>query len=271
MTAAEPFVTDPVAMAFDENSRLFVVEMIGYSEHRDDRLGQVRLLEDENGDGRYDRSTIYAGDLAWPTAIVCYDGGVFIGATPDILFLKDTDGDQKADERRVIFPGIGDGVNRLNMQSLMNSFRGGHDNRIHGTASGTPGKVRVVGKPERGRSVFGAAIFRSTHACSTSGLRVAARSRDGFRCCWTEVCLQNSHHIQQVMYERRYARVNPNFSPPSPLVDIPVDGASATVFRLTPDEAWRVIRTRWRVAKQFPGAGGGWRPSVRLFHSGNPA
>ena len=48
LTAAEPFVTDPVAMAFDENSRLFVVEMIGYSEHRDDRLGQVRLLEDEN-------------------------------------------------------------------------------------------------------------------------------------------------------------------------------------------------------------------------------
>ena len=54
LTAAEPFVTDPVAMAFDENSRLFVVEMIGYSEHRDDRLGQVRLLEVENGDGRYD-------------------------------------------------------------------------------------------------------------------------------------------------------------------------------------------------------------------------
>ena len=64
LTAAEPLVTDPVAMAFDENSRLFVVEMIGYSEHRDDRLGQVRLLEDENGDGRYDRSTIYARDLA---------------------------------------------------------------------------------------------------------------------------------------------------------------------------------------------------------------
>ena len=147
LTAAEPFVTDPVSMAFEENCRLFVVEMIGYSEHRDDRLGQVRLLEDENGDGRYDRSTIYARDLAWPTAIVCYDGGVFIGATPDILFLKDTDGDQKADERRVIFTGIGDGVNRLNMQSLMNSFRWGHDNRIHGTASGTPGKVRVVGKP----------------------------------------------------------------------------------------------------------------------------
>ena len=97
LAAAEPLVADPVAMAFDENSRMFVIEMIGYSEHRNDKLGQVRLLEDTDGDGRFDRSTIFASDLAWPTAIVCYDGGVFVGVTPDILYLKDTDGDRKAD------------------------------------------------------------------------------------------------------------------------------------------------------------------------------
>ena len=72
-----------------------MVEMIGYSEHRDDRLGRVRLLEDENGDGRFDRSTVFAADLAWPTAVACFDGGVFVGATPDILYLKDTAGDQR--------------------------------------------------------------------------------------------------------------------------------------------------------------------------------
>ena len=263
LTAAEPFVTDPVAMAFDENSRLFVVEMIGYSEHRDDRLGQVRLLEDENGDGRYDRSTIYAGDLAWPTAIVCHDGGVFIGATPDILFLKDTDGDQKADERRVIFTGIGDGVNRLNMQSLMNSFRWGHDNRIHGTASGTPGKVRVVGKPERGTVTFRRGDFSFDPRVLDFRLESGgAQHGMDFDAAGRKFVCSNSHHIQQVMYERRYARANPNFSPPSPVVDIPVDGASAPVFRLSPDEAWRVIRTRWRVAKQVSGpVEGGGRPS----------
>ena len=154
LAAAEPLVADPVAMAFDENGWLYVIEMIGYSEHRDDKLGQVRLLEDTDGDGRFDRSTIFARDLAWPTAIVCHDGGVFVGVTPDIIYLKDTDGDRKADERRVVFTGIGDGVNRLNMQSLMNSFHWGLDNRIHGTASGTPGKVRVVGRPERGTVTF---------------------------------------------------------------------------------------------------------------------
>ena len=263
LAAAEPLVADPVVMAFDENGRLFVIEMIGYSEHRDDKLGQVRLLEDTDGDGRFDRSTIYARDLAWPTAIVCYDGGVFVGATPDILYLKDTDGDRKADERRVVFTGIGDSVNRLNMQSLMNSFRWGLDNRIHGTASGTPGKVRVVGKPELGtvtfvRSDFSfdprALDFRLESGGAQHGMDFDATGRK-FVC-------SNSHHIQQVMYEQRYAGVNPNFSPPSPLVDIPVDGASATVFRLSPDEAWRVIRTRWRVARQVSGpVEGGGRPS----------
>ena len=143
LVAAEPLVVDPVAMAFDEHGRLYVVEMIGYSEHRDDRLGRVRLLEDENGDGQFDRSTVFADNLAWPTAVACFDGGVFVGATPDILYLKDTDGDRKADEHKVALTGFGEGVKRLNMQSFMNSFRWGLDNRIHGSASGTPGKVHV--------------------------------------------------------------------------------------------------------------------------------
>ena len=263
LTAAEPLVADPVAMAFDENSRLFVIEMIGYSEHRDDKLGQVRLLEDTDGDGHFDRSTIYARDLAWPTAIACYDGGVFVGVTPDILYLKDTDGDRKADERRVVFTGIGDSVNRLNMQSLMNSFRWGLDNRIHGTASGTPGKVRVVGKPELGTVSFVRSDFsfdpRTLEFRLENG---GAQHGMDFDSAGRKFVCSNSHHIQQVMYKQRYAGANPNFMPQSPLVDIPVDGASAPVFRLSPDEAWRVIRTRWRVAKQVSGpVEGGGRPS----------
>ncbi len=263
LAAAEPLVTDPVAMAFDENNRLYVIEMIGYSEHRDDKLGQMRLLEDNDGDGRFDRSTVFAGDLAWPTAVACYDGGVFVGVTPDILYLKDTDGDRRADERRVVFTGFGNEVTKLNMQSLMNSFHWGLDNRIHGTASGTPGKVRVVGRPELGTVTFRRGDFsfdpRSLDFRLESG---GAQHGMDFDAAGRKFVCSNSHHIQQVMYERRYTGANPNFSPPSPLVDIPVDGASATVFRLSPDEAWRIIRTRWRVAKQVSGpVEGGGRPS----------
>ena len=112
LAAAEPLVVDPVAMAFDENGKLFVIEMVGYSEHRADKLGRVRLLEDLDGDGQFDKSTVFASELSWPTAVTCYDGGIFVGVTPDIIYLKDTDGDNKADERRIIFTGFGDGVER---------------------------------------------------------------------------------------------------------------------------------------------------------------
>src|SRR3979409_368911 len=67
LVAAEPLVVSPVAMAFDENGRLFVVEMRDYSERRPERLGRIRLLEDTNGDGRFDKSTVYADNFPWPT------------------------------------------------------------------------------------------------------------------------------------------------------------------------------------------------------------
>jgi hypothetical protein len=69
--AAEPLVCDPVAMAFDERSRLFVVEMRDYSEQDKDFLGVIRLLEDTDSDGRFDKSTVYCDELSWPTAAIC--------------------------------------------------------------------------------------------------------------------------------------------------------------------------------------------------------
>src|SRR5688572_609040 len=75
LVAAEPLVVSPVAMAFDENGRLFVVEMRDYSERRPERLGRIRLLEDTDGDGRFDQSSVYADNFPWPTAVICYDGG----------------------------------------------------------------------------------------------------------------------------------------------------------------------------------------------------
>src|SRR5438128_5535718 len=88
LVAAEPLVMDPIAMAFDENGRLFVVEMRDYSERREERLGRIRLLEDTDGDGRFDKSTIYVDNLPWPTAVACYAGGILVGTTPDILYCK---------------------------------------------------------------------------------------------------------------------------------------------------------------------------------------
>src|SRR5207237_879997 len=73
LAAPEQMVSSPVAMAFDENGRLFVVEMRDYPDRHDQvpHLGRVRLLDDQDGDGVFDTSTIYAENLAWPSAIAC--------------------------------------------------------------------------------------------------------------------------------------------------------------------------------------------------------
>src|SRR5882672_9186560 len=112
LLAAEPLVASPVAMAYDENGRAYVCEMRDYpytdkAHHKpnqenptDAAIGVVRLLEDTDGDGVFDKSTIFADGLSWPTGVACWKGGVYVAATPDIWYFKDTDGDGVADERR---------------------------------------------------------------------------------------------------------------------------------------------------------------------------
>src|SRR6188768_3984731 len=63
LVAAEPLVTDPIALAIDENLRMYVVEMNGYSENRDDKLSRIRLLDDKDGDGKYETSKIFTDKL----------------------------------------------------------------------------------------------------------------------------------------------------------------------------------------------------------------
>ena len=152
LVAAEPLVVDPVAMAFDAGGRLYVIEMRDYSERRPERLGRVRRLEDSDGDGTMDRSTVFLDGLPWPTAITCWRGGVFVGSTPDLIYARDDDGDGRADVRETVFTGFASdyapfATNRLNVQALMNSLQLGPDQRIHGATSLSGGRVRRVDSP----------------------------------------------------------------------------------------------------------------------------
>jgi glucose/arabinose dehydrogenase len=82
----------------------------------------VRYLQDADGNGKYERSWIFADKLVWPTGVVCWKGGVYVAAAPDIWYLKDADGDHRADVIEKVYTGFGDrnqqgGVNNLNWHS----------------------------------------------------------------------------------------------------------------------------------------------------------
>jgi putative membrane-bound dehydrogenase-like protein len=262
LAASEPLIASPVAVAFDENGRMFVVEMIDYSERRDEtpHPGRIKMLEDTDGDGFFDKATIFADNLPWPTAVICWNGGVFVGASPDIIWLKDTNGDGKADERETVFTGFGEGAARLNVQALLNSFNWGLDNRIHGATSNNGGRIRQLKHPEarplelRGHDFsFDPRTLTMTAEAGGGqhGLSFDNRGRR-FAC-------SNSDHIRLFVYDDRYAARNPLFVMPPALVSIAADGPAAEVFRISPDEPWRIIRTRWRVGGVVSGPieGGG--------------
>ncbi|MGB4708856.1 MAG: PVC-type heme-binding CxxCH protein [Fuerstiella sp.] len=249
LAAHEPDVMDPIAMCFDHRGRAYVVEMRGYSERRDQALGRIRLLTDTNGDGQFDQSTVFKDGLNWPTAVVCYKGGVFVGATPNLYYFRDTDGDDVCDEEKVVFTGFASGQARLNVQAMFNSFRWGPDNRIWAATSAMSGTVSRPDDPTfqplnlRGADFSFDPELLDLRPENGQGQNGMTFGPDGRR-----YCCRNSQHAIWVAYERHQVRPNPLVSIPSALTDIPADGNQCPVYRLSPDEPWRIARTKLRLA-----------------------
>jgi putative membrane-bound dehydrogenase-like protein len=127
LVAAEPDVADPVAIAFDPQGRIYAVEMIDYPDDREPE-GRIRLLEDRDGDGRFETSFVFADGFHFPTGVMPWKDGILVAAAPDIFYLIDTNGDHRADKRQVLLSGF----NPFNPQLRVNGFLYGIDNWIYG-------------------------------------------------------------------------------------------------------------------------------------------
>lgn len=114
-------VVKPIQMRFDPQGRIWVIGSTVYPQLEPGQVpnDKVIVLEDTNHDGVCDKTTVFAEGLMIPTGLELGDGGVYLGHGTDLLFLKDTDGDGKADERRVLLRGFGTGDNHQNINSFM--------------------------------------------------------------------------------------------------------------------------------------------------------
>ncbi|CAM3333102.1 PVC-type heme-binding CxxCH protein [Zobellia roscoffensis] len=147
--AAEPDIINPIAANWDEKGRLWVIETVDYPNTvRDDKgVGddKIKILEDTNGDGRADKVTVFADKLNIPTSFVFYDGGIIVAQAPQFLFLKDTDGDDKADIKETLIDGWGVFDTHAGPSNLQN----GIDNTIYGVVGYSGFSGRIFGKDEQ--------------------------------------------------------------------------------------------------------------------------
>lgn len=225
LVAAEPLVADPMAMDFDENGVMYVVEMRYYPfiDTTGEKLSRIKRLVDTDGDGEFDQSTIFVDKLRFPTAVICYDGGVFVANTPDLIYFKDTSGDGIADQTNIVMSGFGTkGRPAFFVQQMPDSFKWGLDNRIHAVTSGNGGDVEIAGKDGDDLTDVSGQDFsfdpKTFELSKESGGMQHGMSFDDWG---RKYITRQGSHIEQVMYDNDYVDRNPAYFMPRSHTSIP--------------------------------------------------
>jgi putative membrane-bound dehydrogenase-like protein len=246
LVAAEPLVQSPVAAAFDADGNLYVAEMRDYPykpKPGGKPLGTIRLLRDRDGDGSFEESHVFADGLLWAAGIAPWKDGVFVTAPPDIWYLKDTDHDGKADIREKVFTGFG----TQNQQAMVNNLTWGLDHMIYGAAAGNGGIIRPASAPEAAGVSVEHNDFRFDPVSATfepiSGSDQFGNTFDDWGNRFT---CDESHPLSQPVLPRRELARNPVLAIASVVEDIA--GGSVPIFRISPVERWRQIRSSRRIA-----------------------
>src|SRR4051812_9566955 len=127
--ASEPMVEKPIAMNFDPQGRLWVATSNTYPQVKPGQApdDKVVVLEDTDGDGKADRSTVFAENLLIPTGVLPGDGGAYVANSTEIIHFIDKDGDLKADDYRVVLSGFG----TEDTHHIIHTFRWGYDGRLY--------------------------------------------------------------------------------------------------------------------------------------------
>ncbi len=127
--AADPILAKPLQMNFDPRGRLWVSSSEVYPQIQPGQKAndKVLILEDTDGDGKADKTTVFADGLLIPTGVEPGDGGAYVANSTELLHLADTDGDGKADRRRVVLSGFG----TEDTHHILHTLRWGFDGQLY--------------------------------------------------------------------------------------------------------------------------------------------
>jgi uncharacterized protein len=150
---SEPQIGKAICMNWDERGRLWVAETFDYPNEKQPMGGgrdRIRICEDTDGDGKADKFTVFAEKLSIPTSMCFANGGLIVAQAPEMLFLKDTNGDDKADEKKVLFTGFSTADTHAGPSNLVYGF----DNWIYAMIGYAGFRGEVGGEDVRFRQGF---------------------------------------------------------------------------------------------------------------------
>jgi putative membrane-bound dehydrogenase-like protein len=241
--ASEPHVFDPVALEFDAQGDAYVLEMPDYPYEVElgKGHGRIRLLKDTDGDGKIDKSIIFAENITEGTSMLFWKGGLIVTAAPYILYLKDTNGDGKSDTSEILFSGFF----QNNSEAQITSLKLGVDNWIYANNHGQNGKVsstQLSGMPPldvKGAD-FRFRLDRNVFELETGSGQFGQTMDDWGHRFFTE----NSIHVQQSIIPWRYTHRH---------AYLPISKFSASItdheehtFQETKPPYWRAERSARR-------------------------
>ncbi len=227
LMAAEPLVVDPVAFDWGPDGKLWVVEMGDYPAGLDNQWkpggkgqpgvrgkpgGRVRFLEDTNGDGQYDKSTVFLDGLQMPNGVLPWRDGILVTAAPEIFYAEDTDGDGRADVRKTLFVGFQEG----NPQLRINGLRYGLDGWVYCANGWSGGVVKSVATGQEVNLSGHDVRIRPDEGLIEveSGVSQFGRNRDDWDNWFGQ---NNSYPLWHYVLADRYARRNPHATAADPI------------------------------------------------------
>ncbi len=212
LVASEPQIESPVAMAFDESGRLWVVEMGDYPNgpaRGEKPRGRIKILEDRDGDGFFETATVFADGLLFANGLMPWKGGVVVTAAPHILYLK-------ANSREVLYEGFTAGNPQLRVSHPIL----GLDGWVYVANGLRGGSVVRHGREDPKPISLGGMDFRfdllGDRAEAISGMGQYGNTFDD----WGNrfVC-DNRNHLRHFVLEARYLRRNPYLAAPAVVED----------------------------------------------------
>jgi len=220
LVAFEPLVIDPVAIDFGPDGRLWVAEMHDYPAGLNgdyQPAGRIRVLEDSDGDGRYDKVSLFLDGIAFPTGVMLWRNGVLICAAPDILYAEDTDGDGRADVKKVLLTGF----DPRNYQARVNGLRYGLDNWVYGANGLLGGKLTSPQKADFSVDL-GSRDFRMKPDTLDFDLEPGRTQQGRDHDDWGDwFGCNNSELLLHYPLPDHYVRRNPHVAAADPVVTVP--------------------------------------------------